>query len=322
MLNMNHRNHSFTLSVIVPVFNEAGNIETLLARLTQVLHDYTYEVLFVDDGSRDGTVDALKKACATDAHIKLISFTRNFGHQNALSAGYAHAVGDCVVTIDADLQDPPELIHDMVAAWKNGFDIVYAQRKTRHQDTAFKKMTAWGFYWFINKLSETPIPTDVGDYRLLDRSVVAYLNALPEHARFLRGLVSWSGYSTTYVSFDRSARLKGETHYPFRKMLNFALTGITAFSTKPLRYVVYLGFITAAFGFAGMIYALIRRIMLPHEFWVTGWTALFVAVMFFSGVQIFILGVIGEYIGKIFGQVQGRPLYLIKETINLKDSVN
>ncbi len=312
-----NRKSPFLLSVIIPVFNEAGNIEALSDRLTKVIKNYDYEIIFVNDGSQDKTEDDVKNLCTSDERIKLISFTRNFGHQNALSAGYMHASGDCIVTIDADLQDPPELIHDMIKKWESGDDIVYAKRKTRNKDSLVKKVTAWGFYWFINQLSETPIPTDVGDFRLLDRNVVTYLNSLPEHARFLRGLVAWSGYRTSYVLFDRAARHAGETHYPLRKMLNFALTGITAFSTKPLRFVVYFGFLTAAVGFAGMIYALARRILLPHEYWVTGWTALFVAVMFFSGVQILILGVVGEYIGKIFGQVQGRPLYLVKEKINI-----
>ncbi|MFO0703885.1 MAG: glycosyltransferase family 2 protein [Patescibacteria group bacterium] len=311
-----NRKTTFLLTVIVPVFNESGNIDALVKRLTDTVKNYNYEIIFVNDGSKDSTAKDVYEYCKNDSRIKLISFTRNFGHQNALSAGYQNSSGDCVVTIDADLQDPPELIHEMIKKWQEGDDIIYAKRKTRHKDTFVKKITAWGFYWFINKLSEIPIPEDVGDYRLLDISVVKYLNSLPEHARFLRGLVAWSGHKTSYVYFDRAARHAGETHYPIRKMLNFALTGITAFSTKPLRFVVYFGFATSAFGFLGMLYALIRRLMLPHEFWVTGWTALFVAIMFFSGVQILILGVVGEYIGKIFGQVQGRPLYLIKEKVN------
>lgn len=311
------RKQPFLLSVIIPVFNEAGNIDILIDRLTQVIKNYNYEIIFVNDGSKDSTEEDVKKYCTQDNRIKLLSFTRNFGHQNALSAGYENAQGDCIITIDADLQDPPELIHEMIKKWQSGDDIVYAKRKTRHKDSYMKRFTAWGFYWLINQLSEIPIPTDVGDYRLLDKEVVIYLNKLPEHARFLRGLVAWGGYKTSYVYFDRAARHAGETHYPIRKMLNFALTGITAFSTKPLRFVVYFGFLTAALGFTGMLYALVRRLLLPHEFWVTGWTAIFVAIMFFSGVQILILGVVGEYIGKIFGQVQGRPLYIVKEKINL-----
>ncbi len=307
---------NFFLSVIVPVFNESGNISSLLARLQPIVQKYPHEIIFVNDGSTDGTVREIKHECESNTAIKLISFTRNFGHQSALSAGYRHASGDCVVTIDADLQDPPELIDQMIDAWEKGFEIVYAHRRTRANDSIFKKTTAWLFYWLINQVSEVKIPTDVGDFRLLDKSVVHYLNNLPEYARFLRGLVAWSGYKMTYVDFDRSKRHSGKTHYPVRKMLSFAVTGITAFSTRPLRVVIYFGFLTASAGLLGMAYAFLRR-FLPHQYWVTGWTAIFVSITFFAGVQIFILGVIGEYIGRIFTQVQGRPLYLIKETVNV-----
>ncbi len=307
----------FLLSVIIPVYNESGNIKALLARLMPTVEKYSYEILFVNDGSADNTVPEIKAECKKNPAIKLISFTRNFGHQNALSAGYQYVKGDCVVSIDADLQDPPELIDQMVNAWQKGFEIVYAHRRSRDKDSIFKRSTAWLFYWLINQVSELSIPTDVGDYRLLDRSVVQFLNVLPEYARFLRGLVAWSGYKTTYVDFDRSTRHAGNTHYPFRKMLSFAVTGITAFSTKPLRVVIYFGFLTAMVGFLGMAYAFLLRLM-PHQYWVTGWTAIFVSITFFSGVQIFILGVIGEYIGRIFTQVQGRPLYLVKEMVNVE----
>lgn len=307
----------FLLSVIIPVYNESGNIKALLARLMPTVEKYRYEILFVNDGSADNTVPEIKAECKKNPAIKLISFTRNFGHQNALSAGYQYVKGDCVVSIDADLQDPPELIDQMVNAWQKGFEIVYAHRRSRDKDSIFKRSTAWLFYWLINQVSELSIPTDVGDYRLLDRSVVQFLNVLPEYARFLRGLVAWSGYKTTYVDFDRSTRHAGNTHYPFRKMLSFAVTGITAFSTKPLRVVIYFGFLTAMVGFLGMAYAFLLRLM-PHQYWVTGWTAIFVSITFFSGVQIFILGVIGEYIGRIFTQVQGRPLYLVKEMVNVE----
>lgn len=309
--------HNFLLSVIIPVYNESGNIKALLARLMPTVEKYKYEILFVNDGSADNTVPEIKAECKKNPAIKLISFTRNFGHQNALSAGYQYVKGHCVVTIDADLQDPPELIDKMISAWQKGFEIVYAHRRSRDKDSIFKRSTAWFFYWLINQVSELTIPTDVGDYRLLDRSVVQFLNGLPEYARFLRGLVAWSGYQTAYVDFDRSLRHSGNTHYPFRKMLSFAVTGITAFSTKPLRVVIYFGFLTATVGFLGMAYAFLLRLM-PHQYWVTGWTAIFVSITFFSGVQIFILGVIGEYIGRIFTQVQGRPLYLVKEMVNVQ----
>lgn len=308
----------FHLSVVIPVFNEAGNIQPLLTRLMQTVDKYRYEIIFVDDGSTDTTIQEIKDECTNNPHIKLVRFSRNFGHQNALSAGYNFAKGDCVVSIDADLQDPPELIGQMINAWQKGLHIVYAHRKSRTKESVFKRLTARLFYWFINQVSEVPIPTEVGDYRLIDKKVVRYLNDLPEYARFLRGLVAWSGYRTGYVSFDRSPRHSGTTHYPLRKMISFAVTGITAFSTKPLRVVIYFGFIIATLGLMGMFYAFIRRFLLPHEYWVTGWTALFVSITFFSGVQIVILGVIGEYIGRIFTQTQGRPLYLVDETVNIE----
>lgn len=308
---------SFSLSVVIPVYNEQGNINVLLARLLPILTHYNYEVIFVDDGSTDQTVHSIGIHAAHNTRIKLIALTRNFGHQIALSAGYQYATGDAVVSIDADLQDPPEIISRLVKKWQEGYKIVYAKRRTRSKDSFFKRSTARLFYWGINRLSEVEIPTDVGDYRLIDRIVVEYLKALPESSRFLRGLVAWSGYDTTQVEFDREERHAGSTHYPLRKMISFATTGITAFSVKPLRLVTYLGFVTAFFGFTGMTYALVRRFILPHEYWVTGWTALFVSIMFFSGIQILILGMIGEYIGRIFGQVQGRPLFLIKKTKNI-----
>jgi len=312
---------SFLVSVIVPVFNESGNIKALVSRLLPILQKYSYEVIFVDDGSTDDTVKDIKAICKSSPNIKILSFTRNFGHQNALSAGYKYAKGDCVISIDADLQDPPELIHEMVKAWHKGYEIVYARRRSRDNDSIFKKYSAWAFYWLINTLSEVVIPSDVGDYRLLDTKVVKYLNSLPERALFLRGLVAWSGYKTTYVDFDRDIRHCGTTHYPLRKMIGFAVTGIAAFSAKPLRIVIYFGFLTACMGFLGMAYAFARRFLLPHEYWVTGWTAIFVSIMFFSGVQMLVLGVIGEYIGRIFGQVQYRPLYLVREEINIDPQV-
>jgi dolichol-phosphate mannosyltransferase len=311
-------NTDFFLSIVVPVFNEQGNIAALMKRLMPVVGKYRHEIIFIDDGSQDETVREIEEIAQTRPEVKVVSFTRNFGHQIALSAGYHHARGDCVVSIDADLQDPPEVIDNMLKQWRDGAKIVYARRKTRKSDSMFKKISAWGFYWFINKLSEIQIPMDVGDFRLLDQVVVRYLNSLPEHAKFLRGLVAWSGYRTAYVEFDRESRHSGETHYPLRKMLNFALTGITAFSVKPLRVVTCFGFGTAALGFLGMTYALIQRLFLPHQYWVTGWTAIFVSIMFFSGVQMLILGIIGEYIGRIFGQVQSRPLYLVKKRINIE----
>jgi dolichol-phosphate mannosyltransferase len=310
------KQQNFLLSIIIPVFNEQQNISPLLKRLLPIVSKYPYEIIFIDDGSNDQTLSQVKKKALKNKNIKLISFTRNFGHQTALTAGYQLALGDCVVALDADLQDPPELIDKLIDQWKKGFKIVYAKREER-EDSLFKKATASFFYRLINFLSHTPIPKDVGDFRLLDREIVDFLNKLPEKSRFLRGLVAWGGYSSTIIPFKRSKRLAGQTHYPLNKMVNFALDGIISFSTKPLKIATYLGFLTSLFGTLGIIYALYRRLFLPHQYWVTGWTAIFVAIIFFGGIQLITIGIIGEYIGKIYKEIQGRPQFLIKEKINL-----
>lgn len=304
------------ISVIIPTYNEEKNIAPVVKRMTQVLKSYRYELLFVDDGSGDATVPEIKKAIKKNPAIKLISFYRNFGHQMALSAGYQAVQGDCVITMDADLQDPPETIPAMIKEWEKGSLIVYAKREARDGDGPFKSLTASFFYRFMNLLSDTPIPVEVGDFRLIDRQVVDYLNSLPEQALFLRGLVAWGGHPAAYVYFKRGKRFAGKTHYPFSKMLNFALEGITSFSIKPLRLATYLGFFAAVIGFLGILYAVLGKIFLPSH-WVTGWTALFVGIMFIGGVQLITIGIIGEYIAKIYKEVQRRPRFLIKEKVNV-----
>lgn len=308
--------HTFLLSIIIPVYNEEKNIDLLIKKLTPVVSLYMYEIIFIDDGSTDQTAEVIKKIAATNSGIKLISFTRNFGHQMAQTAGYERAKGDCVVTIDADLQDPPGLINELIKQWQSGYQIVYAKREKR-DDSWFKRCTAYFFYRAINFLSDTPIPQDVGDFRLLDKTVVHFLNKLPERSRFLRGLVAWAGFSSTHIAFTRSKRHAGHTHYPFTHMVNFALDGITSFSTKPLKLASYAGFFTSSIGIIGIIYALYRRFFLSHQYWVAGWTALFVAIMFFGGIQLLTIGIIGEYIGKIYQEIQKRPQFLIKEKVNV-----
>ncbi|MBI5127303.1 glycosyltransferase family 2 protein [Candidatus Roizmanbacteria bacterium] len=307
---------NFLLSVIIPVYNEQDNVKPLLDRLLPVIKKYQYEIIFVDDGSTDKTAAFIKKTGQKNLQIKLLSFYRNFGHQMALSAGYETARGDAVVTIDADLQDPPEIIVKMVEKWQMGAKIVYAKRNERQGEDFFKIGTATLFYKLINFLSDTPIPNEVGDFRLVDKKVVEYLNNLKEKPSFLRGLVAWSGFPTDYVYFRRDRRLTGKTHYGFFKMLNFALDGIMSFSTKPLRLASYFGFICASLGFLGIIYEVLKKIFYPESF-VTGWIGIFVAVMFLGGIQLITIGIIGEYIGKIYKEVQNRPRYLIREKINL-----
>jgi dolichol-phosphate mannosyltransferase len=311
---------NFLLTVLVPVYNEESNISPLLDRLLPIIKKYNYELIFISDGSRDKTDSIIKQFAKENDKIKLLSFSRNFGHMNALTSGYNYSKGDCVVSIDADCQDPPEIIPEMIEKWQNGAKIVYAKRRKREVDSFFKRKTAEWFYKFMNFLSEVPVPEDVGDYRLIDRQVVDFLNNLPEHSKFLRGLVAWSGYESDYVYFDREKRHSGKTHYPFSKMLNFALNGITSFSTKPLRAASYLGFASAFIGFIGILYALIGRFIQPPFFphdWVTGWTLLFIGIMFTGGVQLITIGIIGEYISKIFIEIQKRPQYILKEKVNL-----
>ncbi|MDH7476016.1 MAG: glycosyltransferase family 2 protein [Microgenomates group bacterium] len=308
--------NNFLVSVIIPVFNEEKNIQPLLKRLLPIVKKYNYEIIFVNDGSSDNTVNEIKKYGQKNQKIKLLSFQRNFGHQMALTCGYQYAKGDCVISLDADLQDPPEIIPQMIKKWLAGAEIVYAKREKRDVDPFFKKMTAQFFYKLINFLSDVQIPTDVADFRLLDRKAVEFLNTLTEQSRFLRGLVAWPGFPADYVYFKREKRLAGETHYPFSKMFNFALEGIVSFSTKPLRLASYLGFISAVIGFLGIIYAIVGKIFLP-SYWVTGWTAIFVGIMFMGGVQLITIGIIGEYISKIYKEVQKRPWYLIKEKYNI-----
>ncbi len=307
---------NFLLSIIIPVYNEEKNISHIFKRIIPIISKYQYELIFVNDGSSDNTVLEIKQFTPKNRRIKLLSFTRNFGHQVALSAGYLYSKGNCVITIDADLQDPPELIDEMIDKWLSGADIVYAKRQERN-DTFFKKITAYLFYRLINLLSDIPIPNDIGDYRLLDGKVVNLLNKLPEKSKFLRGLVAWGGYKSDFVLFSRDKRLHGKTHYPLSKMINFALDGITSFSIKPLKILALIGFITAFVGFSGITYAICLRIFFPNQYWVTGWATIFVSIMFFGGLQIFSIGILGEYLGKIFKEVQNRPQFILKEKVNL-----
>lgn len=306
----------FLLSIVIPVYNEENNIDTLLDRLLPIIKPFKYEIIMVNDGSKDKTAEVIREKALKNKDLKLISFNRNFGHQMALIAGYHVAKGECVITMDADLQDPPEIIPEMVEEWQKGTDIVYAKRKKRDVDGFFKRKTAEWFYNFMNMLSDSHIPNNVGDYRLLDRKVVLFLGSLPEHSPFLRGLVAWSGYKEGFVYFERAKRHAGTTHYSIPKMINFALDGITSFSAKPLRIASYMGFLAATFGFLGIIYAIFGRFFLPTH-WVTGWTGLFVGIMFIGGVQLITIGIIGEYIGKIYIEVLNRPHYIVKEKVNV-----
>lgn len=304
------------VSVIVPCFNEEEVICSTYHRLLGVLEslrETDFEVVFVDDGSRDKTLTNLRALQAADPRLKVIAFSRNFGHQIAVTAGLEHAIGDAVVLIDADLQDPPEVIDEMVARWRRGVDVAYGVRSERAGETAFKIWTAKRFYRALNRISDVAIPLDTGDFRLMDRKVVDVILSMPERDRFIRGMVAWVGFSQEPVLYSRAARHAGTTKYPLKKMVRFAVDGLLSFSTVPLRLAIWAGLATAGFSMLGVIYALLLRIL--TNVWVPGWTLLFIACASVGSVQLLFLGVLGEYVGRIYGEVKRRPLYIVRERL-------
>lgn len=300
-----------TLSVVVPCFNEEQVLRATHARLCEALGslDLDYQIVYVDDGSRDATPVILTELASATDHVRVLQLARNFGHQIAVTAGIDHALGDAVVLIDADLQDPPEVIPQMLRLWAEGNQVVYGVRARRAGESAFKRWTAAGFYRLISKMSDVPIPLDTGDFRLMDRCVVDVLRQMPERHRFVRGMVSWVGFRQAPLVYDRQARFAGESKYPLRKMLRFALDGVTSFSTVPLRWATWCGLGASGIAMLGVIYAIADRLLTKS--WVPGWAALFVAVLFVGGVQLLSLGAIGEYVGRIYGETKARPLYVV-----------
>lgn len=313
---------SFLLSVVVPMYYEEAVVQACYRELSRVMtqHQWNYELIFVNDGSKDGTLQLLKEIAQQDARVKIIDFARNFGHQVAVTAGVFHSQGDATVIIDADLQDPPAVIKEMVDKWQEGYDVVYAKRKKRKGETWFKLWSAKCFYRFLHYMSEVEIPLDTGDFRLMDRKAVEAFKAMPERNRFVRGMVSWVGFDQTYIEYERDERYAGETKYPLKKMLRFATDGIISFSTKPLKMVRSLGFLTIFIAILLLIYSLVAKYIMHSV--VTGWTSLMVAITFFSGVQLFSIGLLGEYIARIYDESRQRPLYLIKEKVNFVQSRN
>lgn len=302
------------VSFVVPCFNEEeviGETHRRLAAVADAVRDYRFEFLFVNDGSRDHTLDLLRGMAAIDARVRVLAFSRNFGHQLALTAGIDEAHGDAVVLLDADLQDPPEIVPQMLAAWRQGWQVVYGVRATREGERRFKLVTAHLFYRLLNFLSDTQIPLDAGDFRLLDRVVVDALKTMPERDRFMRGMVSWVGFRQLALPYRRAARFAGETKYPLRKMLRFAGDGIISFSVRPLRLAMNVGLLCALLACAGIIWAFAMRLA-THN-WVPGWTATIMAILFLGGVQLVCIGILGEYLGRIYMQVKGRPLYVVGE---------
>jgi glycosyltransferase involved in cell wall biosynthesis len=309
-----------TLSVIVPMYNEEEVIPETYARLSKILNSMkeNYEIIFINDGSRDKTRIMLSELCKKDYRVKLIDFARNFGHQVAITAGIDYAAGDCMVIIDGDLQDPPELIPEMVKIWRKGYDVVYGKRKSRSGETFFKKFTAKIFYRVLDKLTDMNIPLDTGDFRLIDRKVAEALKQLPERNRYVRGLVSWVGFKQTAIEFERSERFAGETKYPFKKMIKLALDGIMSFSYKPLKTASWLGAIISFVSFLYLLWVLIQKIFFP-QWSLAGWTSLIAVSLFFNGIVLLMLGIIGEYVGRIYDEAKGRPLYIISELKNMED---
>lgn len=307
-----------TISIVLPVFNESQTLPALYARLAGVMRRLgeSYELVFVNDGSRDGSLDVLKKLAAEDSKMRVVSLSRNFGHQMAITCGLDRARGAAVIVMDADLQDPPELIPTLIERWREGYDVVYAVREERQGESLFKRATAALFYRLIRRLSRVEIPADTGDFRLLSRRAVEGLRATTERNRFVRGLVGWIGYRQTGVRFVREERAAGETKYPFRKMLKFAIDGITSFSFVPLQMATYFGFLISGASFLYIVYAVLQKLLTDRP--VTGWTSLMVAMLFLGGVQLITLGIIGEYIGRIYEEVKQRPLYLVDETFGFE----
>lgn len=310
------------LSVIVPCYNEESVLKQTHQRLTSVLGqipDLAYELIYVNDGSTDHTMEILAQLQASDESVRVLNLSRNFGHQVAVTAGLENAAGDAVVVIDADLQDPPEVIPAMIEQWREGYHVAYGERAERAGETGFKLWTAKAFYRLINRLSDTKIPLDAGDFRLMDRRVVDVLLMMPERDRFLRGMVSWVGFRQIAVPYRREARYAGASKYPLLKMIGFAADGIISFSLLPLKLAIWSGFIAIWLAIAGILMAIIVRLYKLYDINLgRGWASIFVAVLFMGGVQLVFLGIIGEYLGRIYTEVKRRPLYVVQERLGFK----
>lgn len=307
------------LSIIVPCYDEEPNLDYLFERLMSVLEPLgmTYEIICVNDGSRDNTLNCLVEHHQRNSLIKVINLSRNFGKEVAMSAGLDYAVGKAVIPIDADLQDPPELIGDMVAKWQEGYDVVYGTRKSRSGESWLKQMTANSFYRIIQNMTPIKIPQDTGDFRLMDRLVVEAIKQLPETHRFMKGLFAWVGFKQIALEYDRPARYKGETKWNYWKLWNFALEGITSFSAVPLKIWSYIGLFISCIAFVYAAYLIVKTLILGID--VPGYASLMVVTLFLGGIQLITLGVMGEYLGRVHDEVKKRPIYLVRESYGFKD---
>ncbi|MEP4195346.1 MAG: glycosyltransferase family 2 protein [Aliishimia sp.] len=308
------------LSIVVPCMNEEDSIPLLVERLVQVIEPYKNdaEIILVDDGSNDATWDVIKHVQATCPQLHGLRMSGNRGHQIALTAGLEAARGERILMLDADLQDPPELLHDMMSMMDRGYDVVYGRRAERQGETVFKRATAHGFYRILNAMSDVPIPKDTGDFRLVSRQALDAVLAMPEKARFIRGMFAWVGYRQIGIEYTRSARELGETKYPLRKMIRFAIDAMTAFSTKPLKLATRLSFVSLGVATLMMIYVF-RSLILYQT--APGWASVVLAISAFSGVQLLTLGILGEYIGRLYVEAKNRPLYFVSEDTRTEQTV-
>lgn len=300
-------------SIIIPIYNEEENIQLLHDRLHKVMAQLSdsFEFIFVNDGSKDKSIQLIQNLSQQHEYVKFIDFSRNFGHQIAVTAGLDHCVGKRVVIIDADLQDPPELILEMASKMDQGFEVVYAQRKSRKGESWFKLVTASIFYKFLRAITSIDIPLNTGDFRMIDQRIVEVLKEMPEQNKFLRGQISWIGFNQTFVEYDRDERHAGETGYPLKKMLRFAMDGITAFSDAPLKFVFKMGVFVCIMSILLILYTLFSWLFLDST--VQGWSSLMISILFIGGVQMIGIGIIGEYISRIGNNVKERPLYIIRQ---------
>lgn len=308
------------ISVVIPMYNEEEVVMTSYLKIKKVLEElkqYDYEIIFIDDGSKDGTFNLLEEIAQENKKIKILSFSRNFGHQVAVTAGIRYVTGDAVIIMDADLQDPPELLPEMIALWEEGNEVIYGQRKLRKGESAFKLLTAKMFYNTLNVLSDVEIPKDTGDFRLVDRKVIDVINLMPEHNKFLRGLFSWVGFKQKAYLYERQERKAGKTKYPFRKMWKLASDGIISFSTKPLKIVGGLGFIAIILSIGILMYSLVSYAFHLNHL-TPGWTSIMVAITLFSGVQLLSIWIISEYMARIYDETRNRPEYIIDKKINIE----
>lgn len=309
------------VSVVVPMYYEEEVAEECYKRLKTVFDTikdkYSYEFVFVNDGSKDKTLEILKGIASKDKDVKVISFSRNFGHQAAVTCGLRYVTGDAIVIIDADLQDPPELIPDMLKYWEEGNEVIYGKRKSREGESKFKLMTASMFYSFLNKLSDVDIPKNTGDFRLVDKKVVDVVNSLPEHNKFLRGLFSWVGFNQYAYEYERKERFAGETKYPLKKMLKLAGDGIFSFSSKPLKIMGGIGVFSIVLAFVLLVYSIISYAFNLNML-TPGWTSIMCTITFLGGVNLLCMYMIGQYISRIYDESKGRPEFIVKETINVK----